>query len=751
LELIGANAILRYVGTGIRLALDFLTLPNDQKLVTFPETGLYMVRAAMSQVRDEDAAVVRAPSVAYYPVLARDPDEMALAGAKAEATAHERADQRIKELEAKATALTPEEKEELQALKAARAPITERLEANRAKTAELETAIESGKQEGDLEAATKQRETLEKIIALRGKRKLDGAEPLTARFVSDLGQTLSLTLEVADRPAGKGSFKVYLSDITTPKSGDATGVGHSHDEAVVNAVRDLLESIHGYGRGRVAIALPSGARTFRIEAGRGALLIEAIENVGTALSVAAVAAAPFTGGASLAFLVPLGLVGAIPSAYRVVQRLEAGTFEFDLQNALDLLNVAGSLVGLGRLSAGALRSVRVGRALLVVGFGIDAANGVLMGAQLLQQIDELQKLPPGERSSALMLLIGQTLMSAGVVVGGALAERAQQAHAEAKAAKATAEATRKSISDEAPSHGVADTSHAPVPDSGTDRFEHARVDNEVSRLGNMDSESEAHIRNDEALRQALLEEPLAAAALKKCASPCFPPEMTPEQVKRLGEFLSRLTETGGRSYDQAALKEYLYKRRENLDEAILNISGTKNTADFNAWLEYYNHGKGTITELPPKGDPAELRARIDRAHDTGVNQGRAAAVAEGLRKAGFDNPFERQGRYGQGFDDIMLKGADLDSGDIYIVEYKGGDAQLSEGQMSLEWVLGNIDRLANEGGANGQAWARTLKKALREGRLKGVVYYTSLEGNAPKPTRRVDWGTYKATGGVPKP
>jgi len=74
LELVGANAILRYLGTGIRLGLEILTMPLNQKLVVFPSAGLYMVRAAMSQILKGNEEVVRAPSVAYYPVLAREAD-----------------------------------------------------------------------------------------------------------------------------------------------------------------------------------------------------------------------------------------------------------------------------------------------------------------------------------------------------------------------------------------------------------------------------------------------------------------------------------------------------------------------------------------------------------------------------------------------------------------------------------------------------------------------------------------------------
>jgi hypothetical protein len=739
LELVGANAILRYLGTGIRLGLEILTMPSNDKSITFPAPGLYMVRAAMSQVREGDEEVVRAPSVAYYPVLARNPEDIATGRVKATLTAREQTENRIREIQEALgkPEVDPTERkqleEELQALRLATAPLGERLEKRRADVAGYIADLKSGAKQGDLEAALKEQENLEKTIALRAKRKVGNAEVLTATFVSDLGQTLPLTLEVIDRPATKkGRVQVYISDVTTPKSGDETGSGKTRDDAIADGVRRLLESIHGYGRGRVAIAFSGGVRTIRIEASLGSLLAESIENVSTALSVAAVVAAPFTGGASLAFLVPLGLVGAIPSGYRVAQRLEAGTFELNLENALEIVNIAGSLIGLGRLGATSLRAMRLGKGLLIVGFGVDAAGGVLMGAELIVQIDALSKLPPGERSAALLMLIGQTMISAGVMVGGSLAERAHQRRAEAEAGKL------KGLGQEQPG---AEPGKKPAG-AGGDIFDKARADADITRLGKMDPDSEARLRADEPLRKALADQPLAAAALKKCASPCFPPGVTPEQVARLDRLLSRLGETGG--YDQAALKKYLYDRRGDLNKAISQIEGVKNTGDLNAYLKFFNEG-GEVEHLPPKGDPKILLEERDRSHDYGVDRGRAQAQTDGHSSAGFTNPFERHGRYGQGFDDVMKKGANVDVGDVFIVEYKGGDAVLSKGQMELDWIIGNIRRLYTQGGPAGQQWARTLAKALREGRLKGVAYSTPVVNGSPQATKNIGSWSYPPT------
>jgi hypothetical protein len=455
--------------------------------------------------------------------------------------------------------------------------------------------------------------------------------------------------------------------------------------------------------------------------------------------VAAIAAAPLTGGASLAFLVPLGVVGAIPSAYRVATRLESGTFELDLENGLEIVNIAGSLIGLGRVGATSLKMMRVGKGLLIVGFGVDAAGAIMMSAQFVQQIEALSKIKdPGERAAALMLLIGQTLQSTGVMVGGALAERAHQQHAEAKAGKL------KGLVDETPpgadptKPSAGDPAAKQASASADAMFEKARVDGEMSRLGNMDAESEARLRKDEPLRKALTDQPLAAAALKKCASPCFPPGITPQQVARLDRLLSRLAETGG--YDEAALKKYLYDRRGDLEQAITWIEPATSAAALKDRVDFF-YRVGEAKKLPPKGDPRLLVEQLDRAHDIGVEHGREQAKKDGLVGVGFDNPI-KQGRYGQGLDDVMKKGPSLDVGEVYVVEYKGGTAKLAEGQMELDWIIINIRRLYVEGGLDGQAWARTLAKALREGRLRGVVYSTPLIGNAPQPTQTTKTWTY---------
>jgi hypothetical protein len=266
---------------------------------------------------------------------------------------------------------------------------------------------------------------------------------------------------------------------------------------------------------------------------------------------------------------------------------------------------------------------------------------------------------------------------------------------------------------------------------------------EIQKLGPLSPETKEILEQNKELRQSLAESPLAAIVLKKCASPCFPPNATKEQIQRLERFLAKLKGTG--AYDEAGLRQYLYDRRGDLTSAIAALEGQKTAASLNGWLDFLNKkGEGAIEHLPGREDPAIRGELNQRSHDIGVKYGELQAKADGLQGTGFDNPI-KGGAFGQGLDDVRHTGPNLDTGTVYIVEYKGGTSQLAPGQMEFDWVVGNIRRLFTEGGPTGEAWARILSKALREGRLKGVAYSTPIDAGSPKPTVKIQDWTYKPT------
>ena len=245
------------------------------------------------------------------------------------------------------------------------------------------------------------------------------------------------------------------------------------------------------------------------------------------------------------------------------------------------------------------------------------------------------------------------------------------------------------------------------------------------------------LKQKPALRSALAENSLAERALKKCSSPCYPPNATPDQIHALEQHLERLKATG--QYHEPNLREFLYKNRDDLDKAIGDVMASKTSRQLDEFLRNRMLAEFPVgPRLPPREDPRVRGLMVERSHDIGVMHGRAYATGElKLRGFGFKNPFERFGKYGQGFDDIMVVGGDLETGIVYIVEYKGGGVGLDAGQMELDWVVGNIRRLFREGDKAGQELARDLSKALREGRLKGVALSTPLEGNIAKETKEL--------------
>lgn len=278
--------------------------------------------------------------------------------------------------------------------------------------------------------------------------------------------------------------------------------------------------------------------------------------------------------------------------------------------------------------------------------------------------------------------------------------------------------------------------------------------------GPMSPDTEKLLMGNDALRGALKENSLAAIVLKKCASPCFPENITADQVRRLESLLERVAKTG--TYDEARLRQYLYQRRDLLGSAIgdletfvsqKRLQGGTAAKDLNAWLGFMTDPTKAIMKLD---DPLAKLARRNLAHDIGVVGGRAQATKDGLLVTKFESPF-KMGSHGQGLDDVAVeaaegiegiasKGPSLDTDLVYVLEHKGGEASLRPGQMELDWIVTNIQRLYREGGPEGRRWAGVLAKALEEGRLRGRAYSTEVVKGAAGATAVIkDW-VYQAKG-----
>ena len=478
LTLAAAGALLRYVGTGIRLAIELITekrgMLHSVQHVTFPEEGIYFVRCVGFPLLEGKEELVRAPSVAYYPVFARDPKEMALEAAAESAQDQADTPKRIDELHLLLQAPLPAQvakqyKYELESLEASQKGIgavydlqLSRLEQDRFDLQAKIKALKEGKKvagtlaelEKSLESTEEQISNVVDIIRTRGKRQSDLKNPKTliGAFVSDEGESITLSLEMVDRgmiQTLKGPQRsVYVSDLTTKDSGADSGEGATLPNAIKDALVRILGSGQGYGRGQASFSLEGQLYLQRIASTEGHLLTEAIENVALALSVAATAAAFFVGAGALAVLIPVGIVGAIPSAYRLAERSRTGTLRMDLNAAMDLVNVAASAVGLGRLAVGAkiagggqtaLRYMWVGRSLQIIGFGLDKLNIILLAESVIEQLEALKKQPEDEQAAGLLMVLGNVMIQAGMMIGHHMIERADHLSRQAPEAHAPGE------------------------------------------------------------------------------------------------------------------------------------------------------------------------------------------------------------------------------------------------------------------------------------------------------------------------
>ena len=152
----------------------------------------------------------------------------------------------------------------------------------------------------------------------------------------------------------------------------------------------------------------------------------------------------------------------------------------------------------------------------------------------------------------------------------------------------------------------------------------AAVWEDLLKIGDMTDEGTIiRLINDTEFRKVLVANPRAARALKKCASPCFPPEATPAQVLRIADILKDKSEV-----EIAKIAEYIYQNRataKQLDEAILAMQ--ENFADAVKGIKSpmegipaaYQHEAGRIATITNKGMSRSLLIRIlDRTQQANI-------------------------------------------------------------------------------------------------------------------------------------
>ena len=393
--LLGANAALRSIGSLLDWTLNVVLRSRWSMDYSFPERGLYVVRAICDPILQSDDEFRRAPSVAWIPVFARDQEEMGRLRLQAlrerdDKNAQALADLYIQLEDETDAGRRDEIKGEIGIL---RAQVTGHaanvLSVEREQRKRQRAALQREGVAGD----PARQETLDQLTTLDGEleRRIDlrnvrasryptgTIERLQAVMVTDSGQVVYPLVEVVRVDNGGTRQRFHAWDVTTPTGPEAKGASAN---GRIQAIQDVLKKLYAqwsaFGRGDLTVFVPHRPQAnegkavhIRVTPDLAALGQETVDNVVLVASTAALVAAPLTGGATLALLVPIGIVGSIPSAYRLLDRGAAGTFGLDFAAAMDIVDVVGSLAGLGQAAAG-MRAVRTAKFLAFVGAGSDA-------------------------------------------------------------------------------------------------------------------------------------------------------------------------------------------------------------------------------------------------------------------------------------------------------------------------------------------------------------------------------------------
>ncbi len=478
--LVEINALLRSLGAVISSVWREINQPRHEETFVFSRPGLYFVSCLAGYQPEGDEAVVRVPSSAIYPypVYVQDPERLAshyLYNSQSQVMSQHRRIDAIRERLGGSEDLSEEERSELQQelhelqiligndlgaeivlrrdaivravferekLRIEHLPEEQLTEQLNTRLQTIETALSSNnaytealvtlagqiieeRSDASRDDRTYYRplkqglDRYSSILTVRGRRGLSNPLRLRAYFIGDEGATIPLNLEYVHNEEDN---EYIISDLTTPDSEDTSIGDDETDEentpAIVLGVVKLLREMSYGQRGYVAVEWNNHRYVKPVTASPGAIITEGIENVVSIAELALVAAAPFTGGASLAFLVPIGIVGAIPSAYRLIRRIENETYRLDLAMITDIVAILGAGVQVGA----ALRIVRIpgriGR--IVLGFGPNALQGIIITATLWEEIEQVSNdtnLSEGAKRARILAAFGSALYQLGMMVG----------------------------------------------------------------------------------------------------------------------------------------------------------------------------------------------------------------------------------------------------------------------------------------------------------------------------------------------
>ncbi|HEY7268835.1 MAG TPA: DUF4157 domain-containing protein, partial [Dehalococcoidia bacterium] len=453
--LVGANNIMRFIGTTLRLAFETLFRDPHTQPVIFNEPGVYLVRCRAMPVLNGNEKFIRAPSVAYLPVYARNPQELANRGAQLQMAGRDNASAEAAKLRAELEKDPdqPKKRERLESIERALGPIADQLEYSRQQLSKqhddavkaLQSAIDAGdeakvRQAREEEKALKDRlDEIDKIIDHRSRHgpltnPLRHPERLLATFASDAGQSINLQLEAVEVTAEGDDVSYFVGDSTTKHSGGVSGNASDAPKgvdakspkakAIMAALKDLLEGTTGYGRGNLAVWIDGDLVTMRVEASLGSLVTESAADLAM---IAGIILALMAQQPALILLI-IAVAGALKSAYRIAERVEKGTFDFDMDTLMDIVNIAGAVAGILRPLTYGVEFLRLGRAVAVIGLGVDMASVLTIPVSVVDQLSHIDPdAPESVRRAQAMEIIGMGMVQVGLVAGNHLLAEAARA------------------------------------------------------------------------------------------------------------------------------------------------------------------------------------------------------------------------------------------------------------------------------------------------------------------------------------
>lgn len=458
LGVVGLSTGIRAVGSVISSFISIVTTPANEQSIGFSEPGDYVVRCVATPRAADDAAIVRASSVAVAVVRVQNINQRA----------QEANEESVKELEKlrKELAALPEgqEKEDLakriaalekaeklNALESTRATlkaldekvaVVERLEEDIAKhvprvarspevrllDAQLQLAgIPLAEYKAQLKRQIKSVEVIE-ASALSFGRHFRGTNfrPHVVLASEENGlvtQMLMMLGEAKDSDAANGRVHWVLADITSKNTqqvydgkSSKSGVA-GHQEAIRNAFVDFRENAE-YGRGTIAIRLPQavsdyagGAVTIeprmRAAPGSRARAMGRLRDLATAAEIAGLVIA---GPAGLAIGAAGAVAGAIVAIDSLSRRSRGDRLHWDFETIMDVTAIVGGVAGAGGALLGTLarlpkwvnRVERVQGILHIYGVTELGSQVLIIPLQLEMQLAELEKntsLSPGEKAA----------------------------------------------------------------------------------------------------------------------------------------------------------------------------------------------------------------------------------------------------------------------------------------------------------------------------------------------------------------